>query len=362
MEKEVLIEMRTAIKSGDINHMKEMIEKYDGILNEETVFGTFLTDAASIGPIESIRFLVESGIDINKKAGYHESGALTVAAFDGRLDVVQYLYEQGAILDVSTFAANPLYAAIYQNHFDVAKFLVEKGIDLSATYPIAQLDECDAYDYARMYGKTEIAEYLKVIMSKPDIVKKPDEHKSRYADGEEPVFPYESFENDLYDEVCKTLKEHGDNKDIYAVSISYWPDFTTLIGIVLNTNSNLKSKPAKDEAYYMYYKYCEEEWDIDKKFDDLSRELVDYYNALKKWVSEDDEKWEEIYDEHVKKIIEICKRVLLKVKTSQEYALYPSLNLNVYVREFFSEEEEVEIFKALNDEAAVQEYEKFLFG
>ncbi|WP_155829357.1 MULTISPECIES: hypothetical protein [unclassified Butyrivibrio] len=39
-----------------------------------------------------------------------------------------------------------------------------------------------------------------------------------------------------------------------------------------------------------------------------------------------------------------------------------TLNLNVYVREGMSDEEELEIFKKLNDEQAVKEYEKFLFG
>ncbi|WP_051192156.1 ankyrin repeat domain-containing protein [Butyrivibrio sp. VCB2001] len=364
MDKEIVKEMRAAIKAADLDHIREMIDKHAGILDEVTIFGTFLADAASTGPIESVRFLVEAGADINKIGGYHESGPLTVAAFDGRLDVVRYLFEHGAILDVSSFSTNPLFGAIYNGHTEVAKFLVENGIDLTATYPIANIDECDAYEYARMYGKTEIAEYLKDIMGKLDMVKEPDpdEEESPYADGVEPIFPYDSFEKDLYDEVCKCLRNHGDNKDIYAVSISYWPEFTTFIGVALNTNSNLKSMPSKDESEYMYYKYCEEEWAIGEEFKGLSKELVDYYNALKQWTSDDDDLWEKTYDDHVKGIIEICKRVLLKVKQSPEYALYPSLNLNVYVREFFSEEEEIAIFKELNTEQAVHEYERFLYG
>ena len=42
--------------------------------------------------------------------------------------------------------------------------------------------------------------YLKEIMGKPDVVKGPatDEKDSPYADGVEPVFPYDSFEKDLF--------------------------------------------------------------------------------------------------------------------------------------------------------------------
>ena len=50
------------------------------------------------------------GIDVNKKGGARDGGALTVAAFKGHLDMVKFLYDNGAILDVSTFARNPLIA------------------------------------------------------------------------------------------------------------------------------------------------------------------------------------------------------------------------------------------------------------
>ncbi len=51
---------------------------------------------------------------------------------------------------------------------------------------------------------------------------------------------------------------------------------------------------------------------------------------------------------------------MMKIKQSEEYSIYPGLNLNVYVREGMSEDEELEIFKKLNDEQAVKEFEKFM--
>lgn len=164
MDKEILKEMRRAIINNDIKIVKDLIDKYQGLLDEVTPCGTFLQDAVNYGQKRVAEYLIECGIDINKHAGAGNVTAITDAAFEGNLDIVELLYNHGAILDVSTFARNPLFAAIYNNHFDVVKFLVEKGIDIKASYPIGDIDNCDAYEYARQYGRTEIANYLKERM------------------------------------------------------------------------------------------------------------------------------------------------------------------------------------------------------
>lgn len=153
--------MRKAIKNNDLEKVKFLTENNKGILEEETPFGTFLHDAASYGKNEILKYFIEWGIDVNKNSGFRNGSAITDAAFEGNLDIVELLYNHDAILDVSTFARNPLFAAIYNDHFDVVKFLVEKRIDIKASYPIGDIDNCDAYEYARQYGRTEIAEYLK---------------------------------------------------------------------------------------------------------------------------------------------------------------------------------------------------------
>ena len=165
MEKELLVEMRQAIKKNDINKVKMIVEKNTWIVNEVTVFGTFLHDAANKGFIDIAQYLIDCGIDVNKKAGTCDASAITEAAFKGHLDMVKLLYQNGTILDVSTLARNPLFAAIYNNHFDVVKYLVEKGIDLSPSYGLGDYDSLNAYQYAKLYGRTEIANYLKERMT-----------------------------------------------------------------------------------------------------------------------------------------------------------------------------------------------------
>lgn len=160
MDKELIKEMRQAIKKNELDTIKYLIEKNDGLLDVVTAFGTFLHDASTYGMYDVAKYFVECGIDINRTGGVDRS-ALTRAAFKRYKNIVELLYENGAHLDVSSFEGNPLFAAIYNGHIEVVKFLVEKGIDLKACYAIGDLEKVDAYEYARQYGQTEIANYLK---------------------------------------------------------------------------------------------------------------------------------------------------------------------------------------------------------
>ena len=183
---------------------------------------------------------------------------------------------------------------------------------------------------------------------------------------DEPRFDYDSFEKDLYEEVCRKIGNQENKDDIYAFSIDYFPEYTTYISLMKNTYSNLKKAPATDRTDLMYYKYCEEEWGNWDNFDMLSEQLVRYYDAMEEWGNSDDDeeclRMEEIYGQHKQKIISLCVGVLQRVKKSPEYASYQKLNLNVHVREGFAPEEEIEIYKKLNNEEAVEEYRVFLYG
>ena len=62
---------------------------------------------------------------------------------------------------MSEATKNPLFAAIYGGYYEVAKYLIDNGIDITAKYHIGKLENVDAYEYARQFGQTEIANYLK---------------------------------------------------------------------------------------------------------------------------------------------------------------------------------------------------------
>ncbi len=161
MNKEDIKKTRELIKQGDIESVMILVENDNDLLFTETPFGTWLEVASALNRIELVKYFIGCGIDINKCCGISNGGPIESAAFKGNLDIVKILYENGAVLDVSTAEKNPLFSAIYNNHVEVAKFLVENGIDISASYAIGDIESCDVYEYARQYGRTEIAAYLK---------------------------------------------------------------------------------------------------------------------------------------------------------------------------------------------------------
>ena len=152
---------RTAIQNGDLSKLKIIVEKNPKILKEISSFGSVLQIAAREGNKEIVNYLLDCKCDVNAGGGLFKKSPIAEAAFKGYIEIVDILVKHGAKLDVSSFENNPLFAAIYNNHVEVAKYLIDQGIDINAVYPLGELDQCDACEYARQYGAEEIYEYLK---------------------------------------------------------------------------------------------------------------------------------------------------------------------------------------------------------
>lgn len=111
-----------------------------------------------------IKFLVDSGMDININEGVPKSAPIANAASEGEISIVEYLFENGAILDTSDPNRNPLFSAIYGGHLNIVKYLVQNGIDINVKYTGNTMQDMGAYEFAIERGQTEIAEYLKQKM------------------------------------------------------------------------------------------------------------------------------------------------------------------------------------------------------
>jgi ankyrin repeat protein len=160
--------IRNAIKLGDINEVKQLKGDDKEILSTMTSFGTWLHVTAKKGHLEMVEYLFNKGIDIDARGGTFDASALNLAAGAGHLEIVKYLIEAGAELDVSLVKRNPLFGAIYGGHKEVVELLVKKGIDISIRYTGESIKNMDAYEYAREFGQTEIAEYLKRKMDEKE--------------------------------------------------------------------------------------------------------------------------------------------------------------------------------------------------
>ncbi|WP_425618161.1 ankyrin repeat domain-containing protein [Anatilimnocola sp. NA78] len=148
--------IRTALKQGDDAAAISLIEADPSQVAAETTFGTWLHVAAQYDRLQVVKRLIEMGADIHKPGGIEDANPLFMAADSGSIAVLDYLLSLGAKADVSRPESNPLFAAIDRGHPEVAKRLIESGIDVRVKYKGASGVK-DAHSYALDWGRKDIA-------------------------------------------------------------------------------------------------------------------------------------------------------------------------------------------------------------
>ena len=159
-------DIRSAIKSGQLDILRGLLEKEPEMLIWLTPFGTWLHVAAAYGNSEIVEYLINIGIDINTKGGTFSTNALERATTKGHLDIAEYLISRDVEIDISEPDRNPLFAAIYGGHFEIVKLLVKNNIDIFIKYSGDTMRDMDAYAFAIERGQLEIAEYLRQEMDR----------------------------------------------------------------------------------------------------------------------------------------------------------------------------------------------------
>lgn len=152
--------IRAAIKSGDTDTVLSLISQRPGRLHMNTPFGSWLHVAASAGQINVVAALVELGLDVNLRTGVFDGAPINEAASGGHHMVVQFLLDHGATLDVSAPERNPLFGAIYGGHLEIARLLLQSGIDFKIRYTGQSMKDMGAYEFAVERGQIEIAALL----------------------------------------------------------------------------------------------------------------------------------------------------------------------------------------------------------
>jgi len=130
------------------------------LLTANTPFGSLLHVAASEGNYRICKLLLSLGADINNKSGMSGGNALNEAATKGVKEVVELLLNSGADMSSDEPEQNPLFSAIYGQNLEVAKLLVERGIDFRVRYTGEYMNEMDAVNFANERGVTDIRDYL----------------------------------------------------------------------------------------------------------------------------------------------------------------------------------------------------------
>ncbi|KAJ7595572.1 ankyrin repeat-containing domain protein [Mycena floridula] len=109
---------------------------------------TVLYAAAEAGHLETVKFILEHGVDVNAKGGLWDC-ALGAAARWGKIEVVEYLLNHGADPDAHD---DILKSAVYGG-LEIVKMLIDKGVNL-------QVQGQGALEKASINGNLDIVKLL----------------------------------------------------------------------------------------------------------------------------------------------------------------------------------------------------------
>lgn len=156
MNPQLYRDIRTSIQSGDVTKMSQLLENNDDVLMISTPLGTWLHQAADYGQLDVAKKLISLGLDINARGGPQGSNALNVAAGEGHLEIVEWMLDNGAQMDLSEPERNPLFSSIIGGHLTIAKLLIERGIDTTIKYTGESMKDMDAVAFANEQGRYDI--------------------------------------------------------------------------------------------------------------------------------------------------------------------------------------------------------------
>jgi uncharacterized protein len=155
--------MLSAIEDGNQDEVIRLLDAHSEALQMMTPFGTWLHVAASNGQLAIVKELVRRGIDVNARGGIAKGNALHRAATDGHYEAVKYLLEAGSEMDISEPERNPLFGAIINEHVQIGKLLIERGIDTKVSYTGDLMTNMDALAFAKERGAKGFVELLESI-------------------------------------------------------------------------------------------------------------------------------------------------------------------------------------------------------
>ncbi|MEE9443648.1 MAG: ankyrin repeat domain-containing protein [candidate division Zixibacteria bacterium] len=101
--------------------------------------------AAMGGSVEIVDLLLDRGQNINTQVAQNQGGftPLIMAVFRNKQEVVKFLLEKGADIEISdSYGRTPLSIAVQENKQELVKFLLDKGADI---------ENLDCYAYTPLY-------------------------------------------------------------------------------------------------------------------------------------------------------------------------------------------------------------------
>ncbi|KAI1817170.1 ankyrin repeat-containing domain protein [Poronia punctata] len=139
------------------DNMLEAAWAYGGSISPETL-GRSLYDATDREKDNTVKLLLEKCGANPNATGEEYGNALTAAAYDGTLHIVEMLLEAGA--DVNAPEGYALQAAAAEGHYDVVEELIKRGANVNALAASDNFEAGTALQGATEAGQTEIVRLL----------------------------------------------------------------------------------------------------------------------------------------------------------------------------------------------------------
>lgn len=145
------------LQENQFDKLSDSFKKIPSDINIIFYKGSLLSYAILNSSLEQVKFLVYSGINLNKLSGIE----LKQAIDNHEYEIAKYLIKAGITLNTSSIALNPLFRAIGANNKEIFLLLLnEKNMDPTIIQYNPYMGYCDALTYAKKLGKNEFVSYL----------------------------------------------------------------------------------------------------------------------------------------------------------------------------------------------------------
>jgi hypothetical protein len=164
------------VRKGDVEGVKELFRKYP-LLKKKPDLEPF-TD-----PDKNVKSKMVTAVLHQSKS--HISRMLTIAAGEGNVKMVEFLFDNGARLegDVNQ-KGQPLKNALEGRHIDVAKYLIKKGAKIPPDEPLNFIQHVEPTESLKDNTYLDFMRYLVEKMPKispNEIVREDGAHKMDYG-------------------------------------------------------------------------------------------------------------------------------------------------------------------------------------
>ena len=160
-----------AVRDSDLPRLRILFAELPDHIQSYTPFAgsTWLGYAAGDSSLDIVRYLVSIGISVNDGDKRDGRRPICDAARAGKSDIVQFLLNNGAILDTHKSICNPLFAAIAAHSLECARLLIDAGIDTRVRYDTPTMSDMDAVAFAMMEGPHDIARLIALHNADGDV-------------------------------------------------------------------------------------------------------------------------------------------------------------------------------------------------